>query len=540
MPGSPGHDLELRARAVADPDRLALVDLAVRAAAAAPAPVTTVHAGPDVTLVLAHPLPCRHPGFADHDGGRGWRVTGDHAAFRSAATAPPVPLVTVGRDGASEVLVNLAAGTPVSVTGSGSPARDLLWSMAVELATAPWRPARLVLVGFGGELRTLEHVEVAETLEEVMAELQAEAAAPAQPGVTTVVLAAGAGQPQHAQTLCSLAAPGSPLVAVIAGSERYGTWEIEVDREHVSIAALGMWVPRLAVGTDARAALEDVLVAAHDVAGVEAEPSPGRRRSDLAAETTPALDVRVLGPVEVVGCAEEFRRRKPLELVAHLAVHRQGVDADTLAEALWPDRPSNPATLHTMASIARRCLGPDTSGRPHLPHVGSDGRYRLGPEVGLDLDRFRAHVARAAALEDGAGASELRAALELVRGRPFTTPGEDYLWAHAEALATSVVAEVADTAHRLAEMYLEAGDARGAWWATQQGLLASPGNEQLHRDRMRAADLIGNPAGVEEVMAELCRAIEVDASEAADVLHPSTLELYRRLRRRPRRLAIRS
>ena len=58
-------------------------------------------------------------------------------------------------------------------------------------------------------------------------------------------------------------------------------------------------------------------------------------------------------------------------------------------------------------------------------------------------------------------------------------------------------ATVADAAHRLAELCLDAGDAEGAHWAVRQGLRASPGNDQLYRDQMRAADATGDVAGVE-------------------------------------------
>ena len=48
---------------------------------------------------------------------------------------------------------------------------------------------------------------------------------------------------------------------------------------------------------------------------------------------------------------------------------------------------------------------------------------------------------------------------------------------------------------------------------------------------MRAADLAGNPAGVESVMSELVRLV-ADDIEPLDSVHPSTMELYRSLTRR--------
>ena len=69
--------------------------------------------------------------------------------------------------------------------------------------------------------------------------------------------------------------------------------------------------------------------------------------------------------------------------------------------------------------------------------------------------------------------------------------------------------------------------------AAGQGLLASPGDEVLYRERMLACDLAGNPAGVEAVMDELVAVAE--ALEPYDTLHPATIALYERLSHRRRR-----
>ena len=72
------------------------------------------------------------------------------------------------------------------------------------------------------------------------------------------------------------------------------------------------------------------------------------------------------------------------------------------------------------------------------------------------------------------------------------------------------------------------------------GLLASPYDERLYRVLLRAADLEGNPAGVERVMAELLQVVggasagrsprPVGASDLRAV-HPETATLYRSLSR---------
>jgi hypothetical protein len=65
----------------------------------------------------------------------------------------------------------------------------------------------------------------------------------------------------------------------------------------------------------------------------------------------------------------------------------------------------------------------------------------------------------------------------------------------------------------------------------QKALRVSPYDERLFRILMSAADLAGNPAGVESVMSELILLV-ADEVEPFDAVHPETLELYRRLSRR--------
>ncbi|MBV8981563.1 MAG: hypothetical protein JO086_11735 [Acidimicrobiia bacterium] len=98
---------------------------------------------------------------------------------------------------------------------------------------------------------------------------------------------------------------------------------------------------------------------------------------------------------------------------------------------------------------------------------------------------------------------------------------------HAEGFMVCIENEIADAAHQLARLCLDAGDAKGARWAARQGLRASAGNEQLYRDAMEAADLEGNRAGVEALMNELAHVIEEDCP--LENLHPETVALYNEL-----------
>ncbi len=251
------------------------------------------------------------------------------------------------------------------------------------------------------------------------------------------------------------------------------------------------------------------------------------------------VEVRILGSVEVRGAARPFRRAWSLELVAYLAVHPRGATGDEWAAALWPDRLMAAPTLHSIASAARRALGRSRSGLDHLPR--QHGRLRLSPTVGTDWQRFRFLAA-------GPDPDRWERALSLVRGRPFQGLRHPD-WAVLEGVVARVEDGVVDLALRLAEHRLAVGDGRRAAWAARRALLASPYDERLYRILLRAADLEGNPAGVEAAMAELVLLVAGDEvgfpagggrrtanghlpQAATDLVHPDTAALYRALSRR--------
>lgn len=549
--------LEAEVRAAADVELAEFVDLALRAFAARLAragrtapPIVGVNVADEVSLLFGAPDPEPVEGFTVEDEGFSWMISRatDLDALRRDATGPhPLPaLVTLGHTPSSQVLLNLAVGGPITVLGDPPEVEGALFAMAAELASGPAAGGvEVVTVGLTHELSPLPAASSVAGVGDALAVLDLRGPAPRRP----VVVLVGPAVAAEAGPLVDRASQSDgSIVAVVADAVLNAHWQLEVTEADVTLLPVGVTLARHRLDEGARAAVVDVLRAAtappalparsaHPDHSGHGEGAPSRPPvSARSPAPSVPVELRILGPVEAVGHASPFRRRKALELAVYLATHRRGADGDTLCEALWPGRLVSPATLHTIVSLARQALGHDPEGTPYLPPRGSDGLYRLRPEVGLDYERFSAAVERASTLDAEAAIAELHRALELVRGRPFTVGGGEYLWAHAEALVSAAVADVADAAHRLATLYLERGDARGAWWATQQGLLASPGNEQLHRDRMLAADLAGNPAGVDAVMEELCAAMDVDLSEAEDMLHPMTLEVYERLTRgRPRR-----
>jgi hypothetical protein len=329
-----------------------------------------------------------------------------------------------------------------------------------------------------------------------------------------------------------------------AGSEEDGGWAaLSPELEQSDDVGL-LWAEEAVEDTtmsdelDQGAAEEQESIRGRATPAAEARPGgPGDRVAtstvdplvDGALDVESGVMVGVLGPIEITGGESVIDRGKSIELVVYLATHRKGrVDTDVVMEALWPGKPPNGRTLNTTTTAARTSLGKDASGELYLPRIsgGGDRLYRVSDKVRLDYEVFMALVERAAGREGPAAIATLRMALSLVRGRPFQVLGKGYEWAHV-GLATRMAEDVADAAHRMARLCLDAGDPQGARWAAQQGLLASEGNEQLFRDRMSAEHLSGNLAGIRAVMEDLTTL--VDDEEPYGSIHPDTVALFKEL-----------
>ena len=470
--------------------------------------------------------------------GEGWvlsrrTVTPDVMAEAAQLATVTWPLVTLGTtDDGDSVLLNLRATTSASVAGSRETALAFLGAAATELANGSWiHSGRLVLAGLGDDLAKLPRVTAVRTIADVGALEAGDVLVSAEPpGALAEALPSGV-------ALLAVGPVRGAGCRLVVGDER-----LEVDvldtvvrpqkltrsrvsdiakllepvadpiGEEMSVPVPSLESPHVSVATNGH-----VRPAAIDTSDAAAEPIPGAE-----------LDVRLLGPIEIGGAEKTLTRAKSIELVVYLAMHRQSVvDADRLREALWPGRPPG-TTLYTTASVARNHLGRAADGEQHLPLLPNGERlYHLGSAVGTDYERFAEGVRRAKDQAPADAVRTLRAALELVRGRPFDVASRGYEWAHVEGFITCIENEVAGAAHQLARLCLEAGDAEGARWATRQGLRASPGNEQLFRDEMQAADLEGNPAGVEALLSELSHIVEEDSP--LETLHPETVALYNEL-----------
>jgi DNA-binding SARP family transcriptional activator len=235
------------------------------------------------------------------------------------------------------------------------------------------------------------------------------------------------------------------------------------------------------------------------------------------AEIQP-LTVRILGPLVITGAVEQLQPKQAELLLALALAAPGGLSNSALCSMLGadPDHPKPSDAVRQIITRTRRRLGQAADGREYIIHAGN-GTYLLHPDASLDWTEFRSLIA-------SSRAEDMRAALAIVRGEPFT--GSYYWWIDIPLLET-VRAEIVDAAQTLAEFELATGSARAAARAARAGLAAEISAEQLWRLLMRAEHAAGNPGGVAEAWRHCLDAIE-DVAPGGEP-HPDTAALYRQL-----------
>jgi len=236
------------------------------------------------------------------------------------------------------------------------------------------------------------------------------------------------------------------------------------------------------------------------------------------AADCPQLQVSVLGPFMITGSAEQLQPKQAELVLALMLAAPAGLSNSALCSLLGtdPDHPKPTDAVRQIITRTRRRLGPASDGQEYIIHAGN-GRYLLHPDAWLDWAEFR-ELANCGTTE------ELRTAVSLIRGQPFTG---SYFWWVDVPLIETVRAEVVDAAETLAEVELAGGSARAAARAARAGLLADSSAEQLWRVLMRAEHAAGSAAGVTEAWRHCLDAIEEIASDGEP--HPDTVALYREL-----------
>ncbi|MFI7460979.1 BTAD domain-containing putative transcriptional regulator [Nonomuraea sp. NPDC049646] len=474
-----------------------------------PPTVYGAHLSPRTLDLWIHPPDDDPPEpWTAQDGGQVWRLPAHEGRLleEQAGGAPYPGLVSIGTDASGRVLIDLeAAQGLINIRGPQTTAA--LAALAVELATNRWSDRmRITLVGFGEELTAIapDRIRAVGSLAEVLPELEA-TAAPRREVLTGRV----SGSPRDAHYLLSAVAPTHEearrlaLLArrdtagyVLAGDVPHATWTLEIgDDGKARIAELGFEVEAQLLPRRHYKALIDLFRTAGRLDGEtypEAEPLEGLH--------PPAVEIRMLGPIEIAGLAplEEGRMALATELLIYLATHPGGVHPVVLGGVLWP---RGVQTMVRDATIARVAdwLGPE-----HL-HVDEAGRLRLGPEVRTDWALFR-ELVRRSQHDPTARTVLLEKALGLVRGPLLANrPSGRYAWLAADDLEYDVAAGVADAAHRLCELRLAQDEPDAAVAAVRAALLLATDDEGLWRDLLRATSATGDAVRMRAVVEVLTR-----------------------------------
>jgi hypothetical protein len=254
---------------------------------------------------------------------------------------------------------------------------------------------------------------------------------------------------------------------------------------------------------------------------------------DLAAWYQPIPDrprLRVLGPVveatDVVDAPGQPPKPGRLLLLAEVLVYlaqrgRRGASTAQLDHDLWPGQQVQVSYRRATISRARAWAGKRADGTPWLAEV----HYKLEDGYLLDWHLFRRLRARGQS-SGPAGAADLRAALDLVRGVPLagyeriaSTTRSPYNWLPTSDIAPDhLVAAIVDTTTELAQRYLASGDTTGARWAVDKAWLADPdrNHDQPWQALLRVHAHDGHLAELEACVHELMRLREAEVEEDLD------------------------
>ncbi|MEU4426459.1 hypothetical protein AB0F81_38035 [Actinoplanes sp. NPDC024001] len=237
-----------------------------------------------------------------------------------------------------------------------------------------------------------------------------------------------------------------------------------------------------------------IALAGHLHAGAVEDTAP---RTPPAAHPAPQTTdaparLELLGRCRLTVGGQEIRLRRSAgsQILAYLAIHPAGAEANELVQACWPGIP--PATitqrLHTTVSDLRKQLQPLLGADP-IHRI--DHRYRLNTRaVDTDLRAWRDAV-QAAAAHPAGSARQLTACREVVD----LYDGElaaGHQWAWLTPARETLRREVLDAYVVLADH----AEPAHAVTLIQQALAVDPYNEDLHERAARVAQAIGDYSDV--------------------------------------------
>ncbi|MFI5733159.1 BTAD domain-containing putative transcriptional regulator [Kribbella sp. NPDC051587] len=466
--------------------------------------------------------------------GTRWTLRRGYAPTAEVTAPAPYPtLVTIGQnaDGAT-VLVDLdTANGIVSFGGVNNASRDVVGSLAVELATNLWSEgAHVSMVGFGDDLSLLApgrlsywvrlDAALAEVTRRTDAQVQAcdrrNVASVAEARTThpdpmlwgaEIIFVSAPPSPEEQDQLNRLAEDQKRGIAVVVvGDVISSPWRFVVDEKNQAVCRLlGLEVEAHSVTPEQVSELVALFDAADSDALDKRRTEQNMPAYEFAAtdlSVAAPVEVDLLGPVEVDarGAIDDGRIALSTEIIAFLAGQDYGVHPNVLAGAIWPrgisDELRDSALEHT-----RRWVGKDAM------YADESGRWMLNRSiVRVDWDVFRTLAKQATMQEDPRAA--LSTALGLVHGPAWADiPAGRYSWLAASGIERRMAEAVVDAALKLAEASLTHNDGQTARTALQTGLSFSPASEDLWRATLRLAAHFGTPQDVTNVATQLYAAL---------------------------------
>jgi DNA-binding SARP family transcriptional activator len=221
--------------------------------------------------------------------------------------------------------------------------------------------------------------------------------------------------------------------------------------------------------------------------------SAGRDARRTVGEIEDVPRVHVLGPFTISGARQSRRglRASAIEMIAYLALHRQGASRDELLEALWPgdDPRKSRSRLYQATRDARRLLGDTAISTAH-------DRYLLDrTHAHIDLDELEATLSQLGQVESRPERNRLlEKAVALFADQPLA--GFDYPWAQGEL--RRLLAVQVDLLAELGQALIFEGDARAALDTAERGIKLDPLNEELWRTALEAEASLGMRSAVED------------------------------------------
>jgi len=221
-------------------------------------------------------------------------------------------------------------------------------------------------------------------------------------------------------------------------------------------------------------------------------------------ERTPKLprpSIALLGPLAITPSKPTRRglRSESQQLLAYLALRREGATTDELIGVFWPDLEDHKARKQLWRTVTdvRTKLG-DVIAR-------ADTRYQLDRDaLTVDVDVFETLLAQADAADDTEREQLLEHALGLVRGQPLA--GSDFPWAAGEI--RRLRGTIVDRLEQLGYLRLDAGNPAGALTAAEQALTMDTFHEAAHRLAMQAEAVLGLREAIAERFEQLSQELD--------------------------------